>query len=280
MSFSVSAWNVEFFGSKRKGDNRQAVTNRVKRVFAYLEEQIKTDVYVIFEANGAQVFQQARARFPSYTWRITEGSGSQDILVGSRLPVFITERTEFAKGFKGPLRPGTLVTLDDAGIDYSMLFLHLKAADSPIDFGVRVHQHEKARSLRKALDKAAPGGRANFIVAGDFNGVGMNLTFAKSDIELEEELERLSTMYGSARDGMPIREKTHDVTFWNGPGSSDPQSNIDHVAAAGQIQFKQVGGADIEVKGWPEETTPAKQGKWIRDFSDHALLRFRVTGVQ
>ncbi len=279
MSFSVSAWNVEFFGSKRKGDNRQAVTDRVKRVFDYLEREIATDIYVIFEANGSQVFGQARAHFPDYTWQITEGSGSQDILVGSRLPVFITERTEFAKGFSGPLRPGTLVTVDDAGINYSMLFLHLKAADSPIDFGVRIHQHEEARSLRKALDKAAPGNRANFIVAGDFNGVGMNLTFSKSDIELKKELERLNKMYGSARDGMPIRKKTHDVTFWNGPGSSDPQSNIDHVAAAKQIQFDQVAGADIEVKGWPEEATPAKQGKWIGDFSDHALLRFRVTGI-
>ncbi len=279
MSFSVSAWNVEFFGSKRKGDDRRAVTSRVKRVFDYLAEEIKTDIYVIFEANGAQVFEQARTHFPSYSWQITEGSGSQDILVGSRKPVFVTERTEFAKGFSGPLRPGTLLTLDDAGVNYSMLFLHLKAADAPIDFGVRVHQHEKARSLRKALDKTAPGGRANFIVAGDFNGVGMNLSFSKSDIELQDELERLGTMYGSSRDGMPIREKTHPNTFWNGPGSSDPPSDIDHVAAAAQIQFAQVGGADVEVKGWPEETTPARQAKWIRDFSDHALLRFRVTGV-
>jgi endonuclease/exonuclease/phosphatase family metal-dependent hydrolase len=160
-----------------------------------------------------------------------------------------------------------------------MLFLHLKAADAPIDFGVRVHQHEKARSLRKVLDKAAPGDRANFIVAGDFNGVGMNLSFSKGDIKLKTELDRLETMYGSSRDGMPIREKTHPNTFWNGPGSSDPPSDIDHVAAAEQIQFAQVAGVDVEVKGWPEETTPARQAKWIRDFSDHALLRFRVTGV-
>ena len=107
----------------------------------------------------------------------------------------------------------------------------------------------------------------------------MNLSFSKSDIELEDELERLSTMYGSTRDKMPIRPKTHPVTFWNGPASSDPQSDIDHVVAAEQIQFAAVDGAEIEVKGWPEEPTPAKQGKWIRDFSDHALLRFEVTGV-
>ena len=57
MSFSVCAWNVEFFGSKRKGDTRQVVTNRVERVFTYLRDEIDTDLYVIFEANGSQVFE-------------------------------------------------------------------------------------------------------------------------------------------------------------------------------------------------------------------------------
>ena len=282
MSFSVSAWNVEFFGSKRKGDSSQEVTDRVERVFKYLAEEIKTDIYVIFEANGAQVVEQARTRLPAYTWTITEGSGSQDILVGSKLPVFITERTEFAHGFKGPLRPGTLVLLEDAGINYSIRFLHLKAADAAIDFGVRVHQHEKARSLRKALDKAAPANqRANSIVAGDLNGVGLNLTFSDADVELDDEVARLKKMYGSSRDKMPVRDKTHLATFWNGPGSSDDPSDIDHVAAAEQIQFKAVGNnAAIEVKGWPEKLTPQEQGEWISDFSDHALLRFEVTGVQ
>ena len=57
MSFSVCAWNVEFFGSKTKGDTRQVVTNRVERVFTYLRDEIDTDLYVIFEANGSQVFE-------------------------------------------------------------------------------------------------------------------------------------------------------------------------------------------------------------------------------
>lgn len=76
-------------------------------------------------------------------------------------------------------------------------FLHLKAADAAIDFGVRVHQHEKARHLRRALDRAAQdSGRANFIVAGDLNNVGMNLTYSGRDISLDDERGRIQTMYG------------------------------------------------------------------------------------
>jgi len=282
MSFTVSSWNVEFFGSRRKGDNTADVLARIERVFEYLRAEIDTDVYAIYEANGAQVFGAATSMFPDYSWRITEGSGSQDILIGSRRPVFVTDRTEFGQGFNGPLRPGSLVTLNDGGENYSMLFLHLKAAGEPIDFGVRVHQHEKARSLRKALDRGAPGGqRANFIVAGDLNSVGMNLSFSDADVLLMDEVDRLHTMYGSNWDRMPIREKTHPTTFWNGPGSSDPPSDIDHVAAAERIQFAATaGGAEIEVKGWPEEATDAAKAQWIADFSDHALLRFEVTGAQ
>lgn len=280
MSFTVSAWNVEFFGSKRKGDNNADVLARIDRVFNYLRTEIDTDIYAIFEANGAQVFSQATTLFPEYSWQITEGSGSQDILIGARRPVFVTERTEFGKGFNGPLRPGALVSVVDDGETYSMLFLHLKAADAAIDFGVRVHQHEKARSLRKALDRTAPGDeRANFIVAGDLNSVGLDLSFSPKDIELVDEVARLKEMYSSRWDLMPVREKTHPTTFWNGPGSSDDPSDLDHIAAAQRVHFAPVGGAEVEVKGWPEEATDEAKAQWISDFSDHALLRFEVTGA-
>jgi hypothetical protein len=33
------------------------------------------------------------------------------------------------------------------------------------------------------------------------------------------------------------------------------------------------------VKGWPEATTDVDRKAWINDFSDHALLRFTVTGA-
>jgi hypothetical protein len=164
MAFSVCSWNVEFFGSRRPGKTHAQVANRIDEVFDFLAQpEIQADVFAIYEVNGAQVFRKITAEFPDDSWQITEGSGTQQILVGFRVPAFVTQRIEFSRGFTGPLRPGVLVTVPHQGQVYPMLFLHLKAADAAIDFGVRAYQHDKARSLRKSLDAAATAKRANFI---------------------------------------------------------------------------------------------------------------------
>ncbi len=282
MSFSVCSWNVEFFGSRRAGETHAQVATRINDVFDFLaRSDIQSDVFAIYEVNGSQVFQKVSEAFPDYSWQITEGSGTQQILVGFRVPAFVTQRVEFSRGFTGALRPGVLVTVNHQGQVYPMLFLHLKAADAVIDFGVRAYQHDKARSLRKSLDFAAPTERANFIIAGDLNNVGMNLTFSGRDISLDEEINRVRTMYESRYDDLVMLEKTAPATFWNGPGSSDPPSDIDHVVAASRVNLAPVGssGQVVEVKGWPELTEDSDKADWIRRFSDHALLRFTVEGA-
>lgn len=281
MSFSVCSWNVEFFGSRRPGGTHAQVATRINDVFDFLARpEIQADVFAIYEVNGSQVFQKVSEAFPDYSWQITEGSGTQQILVGFRVPAFVTQRVEFSRGFTGPLRPGVLVTVNHQQQVYPMLFLHLKAADAAIDFGVRAYQHDKARSLRKSLDSAAPTERANFIIAGDLNNVGMNLSFSGRDISLDEEINRVRNMYESRYDELVMLEKTAPATFWNGPGSSDPPSDIDHVVAASRVNLAPVGnGQTVEVKGWPELTTDAEKADWIRRFSDHALLRFTVEGA-
>ncbi len=156
----------------------------------------------------------------------------------------------------------------------------MKAADAAIDFGVRAYQHDKARSLRKSLDAAAATDRANFIVAGDLNNVGMNLSFSRRDISIDEEITRVRNMYESRYDELVLLEKTADATFWNGPGSSDPPSDIDHVVAASRVNLATLpAGQTVEVKGWPELATDTEKGEWIRRFSDHALLRFTIEGA-
>ena len=281
MAFSVCSWNVEFFGSRRVGETNEEIAARIDDVFDLLATpEVESDVFAIYEVNGAQVFSKVTEAFPNYSWQITEGSGTQQILVGFRVPAFVTQRVEFRRGFTGPLRPGVLVTVSHEGQVYPMLFLHLKAADAAIDFGVRAYQHEKARSLRKALDAASPSGRANFILAGDLNNVGMNLSFSGRDITIKEEIERLRSMYGSRFDALVLLEKTADATFWNGPGSSDPPADIDHVVAASRVHFAALAGdKTVEVKGWPELDTDLAKQAWIRRYSDHALLRFTVEGA-
>jgi len=281
MTFSVCSWNVEFFGSRRPGERNEEVARRIDDVFDLLAQPgIQSDVFAIYEVNGAQVFGKVTEAFPDYSWQITEGSGTQQILVGFRVPAFVTQRVEFTRGFTGPLRPGVLVTVNHEEQVYPMLFLHLKAADAAIDFGVRAYQHDKARSLRKALDSASPSGRANFIVAGDLNNVGMNLSFSGRDITIDEEIDRLKSMYESRFDELVLLEKTAGATFWNGPGSSDPPSDIDHVLAASRINIAKLpDNKAVEVKGWPELDSDAEKAAWIRRFSDHALLRFTVEGA-
>ena len=281
MAFSVCSWNVEHFGSRRPGETKEQVGRRIDDVFEFLARPgIQSDVFAIYEVNGAQVFGKVTEAFPDYSWQITEGSGTQQILVGFRVPAFVTQRVEFTRGFTGPLRPGVLVTVSHHGQVYPMLFLHLKAADAAIDFGVRAYQHDKARSLRKALDAASPAGRANFILAGDLNNVGMNLSFSGRDITIDEEIERLKSMYESRFDHLVLLEKTAAATFWNGPGSSDPPADIDHVVAASRIHFATLSGSKaVEVKGWPELASDADKESWIDRFSDHALLRFTIEGA-
>jgi hypothetical protein len=281
MSFSVCSWNVEFFGSRRPGGTREQVARRIDDVFDFLAQpDIQSDVFAIYEVNGAQVFQKVTQAFPDYSWEITEGPGTQQILVGFRIPAFVTQRVEFSRGFTGPLRPGVLVTVPHQGQVYPMLFLHLKAADAAIDFGVRAYQHDKVRSLRKSLDAAALTDRANFIMAGDLNNVGMNLSFSGRDISINEEIARLRNMYESRYDDLVLLEKTADATFWNGPGSSDPPADIDHVVAAARVNLATLPDAkSVAVKGWPELATDDEKKAWIGRFSDHALLRFTIEGA-
>jgi hypothetical protein len=59
-------------------------------VFALLDEpEVKADVFAIYEVNGAQVYDKVKERFADYTWTISEGPGTQQILVGSRIPAFV-----------------------------------------------------------------------------------------------------------------------------------------------------------------------------------------------
>ena len=47
---------------------------------------------------------------------------------------------------------------------------------------------------------------------------------------------------------------------WNGPGSSDPPSDIDHVVAASRVNLATPPqDQTVEVKGWPELATDAEK---------------------
>ena len=94
--FSVASWNVEHF----KGDGPDSA--RVDRVVAFLAEQ-KPDIFGMFEVEGKTVFETLVQRMPNYTFQITEGQQTQEILIGVKrtMTSLITQRTEYIDGVDG-----------------------------------------------------------------------------------------------------------------------------------------------------------------------------------
>lgn len=270
--FSVASWNVEHF----KNDPA-----RVGRVVAFLKDQ-SPDVFGLYEVEGADVFGTLVDQMPNYTFQITEGPQTQEILIGVKKTVtaFITQRTDFKSGTTH-MRPGQLVTVSKNGKSYSLLFLHLASGTDPRGMGLRDDMLERAFDFRKTLDKAAGGpGKANYMFLGDLNTMGLEYPFKKS-IDATLELKKWDAYAAKSAIGMQRLAKTHPNSWSNGSASSTPASNLDHVYASTNLAFRSFAATDgteakVSVRGWATEPTTAKQDKWIKDYSDHSLLYFEV----
>lgn len=261
----VASWNVEHF----KDDPARA-----GRVLDLLKAQ-KPDVFALYEVEGKGVFGPLVTAFPGYQFHITEGAQVQEILVGVRggITGFFSQRLEFQIS-QVSLRPGSLLTVTVAGVNYSLLFLHTKSSTDPIGLGLRDAQFQKAFRLKEALDEqAGPAGPANFIIVGDLNTMGLDYG-ADGGVAAPVEIARLAAAAGKA--GMRLLAKSHATTWSNGSRSRYPESDLDHVLASTQLAFKPLGGAEVEVRGWPQLVTTAERDAWIRDYSDHGLLVFEV----
>ena len=89
-AFSVASWNVKHF----KGQPA-----RVQNVAQFLHAQ-NPDIFALYEVTGSEVFTELSTRFPGYTFQITEGPQTQEILVGVKnsLTAFITQKIQFKAG--------------------------------------------------------------------------------------------------------------------------------------------------------------------------------------
>jgi hypothetical protein len=72
--FSVLSWNIEHF----KDD---PTPTRVNKVVDFVKLQ-NPDVFGIFEVEGKTIFDALVSRMPDFTFQITEGEETQEILVG------------------------------------------------------------------------------------------------------------------------------------------------------------------------------------------------------
>ena len=269
MDLKILSWNVEHFKGKPA---------RLKRIAKFIEDE-NPDVFGLIEVEGKTVFREFTSRFPNYSFTITEGRQTQEIMIGWRhgVSAFMTQRNEFRRSNPN-LRPGALLTVSTGATKpVTMLFTHLKSGPTPEGYGLRDAMFIKIKDLKKALDKAV-GSNAKFIVLGDLNTMGMNLTFSKKDQTGPEEIKRLKDVLKSRK--LFHKTPTHDATWSNGSKSSYDPAELDHVFATDNMTFQDMGGgAQIRVGGWPEESTIAKQDKWIRDFSDHAPMIFKLLDV-
>jgi hypothetical protein len=273
--FSVLSWNIEHF----KDD---PTPTRVNKVVDFVKLQ-NPDVFGIFEVEGKTIFDALVSRMPDFTFQITEGEETQEILVGVRktLTAFITQKTEFRSGTTH-MRPGQLVTVVKGGVNYAILFLHLASGPDPRGMGLRDDMIERAFDFRKTLDKAEGGeGKAHYIFLGDLNTMGLEYPFNK-DIDAATELKKADKYGQRAKIQLTRLVKTHDFTWSNGTTSSLPPSNLDHVYASSNLQFSTFVRpsdnltANVSVRGWVDLDTAAKKDKFIKELSDHSLLFFEV----
>jgi len=269
-AFSLVSWNVEHF----KDD-----PSRVTRVVDFLtapEGGNRPDVFGLYEVEGKQVYDALVGKMPGYSFHITEGPQTQEILVGvrSNLTAFFTQKLEFKSGNKS-LRPGALLSLHLDNEDYSILFLHTKSGASPLGLGLRDDMFERSLKFRRTIEKAAQTAQwsSRYLFLGDLNTMGMPYPFNRS-IDAETELRKLDGR--ASRVHMRRLTKSSPATWSNGSASSIPPSDLDHVVASDSLDFRQFNGADVQVRGWASQSTPAQQDNWIKRYSDHSLLYMEV----
>jgi endonuclease/exonuclease/phosphatase family metal-dependent hydrolase len=263
--FSLASWNVEHF---------KGAQTRVRRVVETLKD-IDPDVFALLEVEGKEVFEEIVSEMDGYSFHITEGVQTQEILIGVRggLTAFFTQKTEYQEG-NTYLRPGALLTLTIGGEQYPILFLHTKALSEPIGLGIRDEQFQRAFNFKRFLDEKAGGdGKANFLFLGDLNTAGLEYPYG-DNIDASREIRRLKGRAGSAK--MKVLKKDTPATWWNGPGSSYPPADFDHVIASKQLKFKKFGSADVTVLGWPKKATDDEKKDWIGRYSDHGVLYLEV----
>lgn len=267
-AFSVVSWNCEHW---KQDDPRNA--DRID----FLAGQ-DADVIALYEVEGSEVWRSVMEGLPGYSFFITEGQNTQEILVGIGPSVtgFLTQRIEF-QSRDAFMRPGAFLTVKADDTDYSLLFLHLASMPDARGFGLRTDMIERALKFKTHLDEIAKE-KANFLFMGDLNVMGLDYVYGKEGGSLlhgrvTAENELAAVGYGAGKVGMRVLSKTADFT-WHGNGKM--RSNLDHVVASDQIGFEQIAGRDVEVRGWPQ-LPDAEQEEWVGRYSDHALLYFEVS---
>lgn len=91
------------------------------------------------------------------------------------------------------------------------------------------------------------------------------------DVSGKEEVERYEERLKHRN--LRLLPKSASHTWWNGTGSTDPKSDLDHAFTSEGLTFQTFdGGAEIDVRGWPQLGSDGEQTDWINQHSDHGML--------
>jgi hypothetical protein len=268
VAFSVASWNVKHFKSNQA---------RVDRAISFLKKQ-DPDVFALYEVYGKHVFGELLKQFPGYSFHITEGKGSQEVLLGKKntLDAFITQKLEFTSGTTH-VCPGLLATIMREGSLYPLLFMNIDSSQTALGLGLRYEMMQRAFKYRGKLDKLAwdqGDAKVNYIFLGDFEVMGMNYPFDKN-IDAETELRKWDDDE-CEKYNMRRLMKTHKPTYRSCDDSIE--GDYDQVYAAEHLKFTKFKDAEIDVRGWNSEF-PEKQKEWREKYSPHSLLYFEVLKV-
>lgn len=269
--FSVVSWNVEHFREK---------AGRTARI-AQILKPLKPDIFAIYETEDVAIMQLMQVHFPGYDYFITDGPELQEILVGCKRGVFdkkvFTQKREF-KVNNPALRPGALLSVQQKGKWYNLLFLHTDSGTDASAFGNRFEMLTKIQKMSEAIVKGMPD--SGVIITGDLNTMGMNFpTPTKSNLRVKavDEITGMGKLLGKA--SISLVQKEHDATWISNDLSYN--SNLDHVWKNQNVALKKLGmRADgleyfVRVTGWHK-----LKGRALNDYvatvSDHCLLYFEV----
>ena len=288
MDLKLLSWNVKHFTGPRadwfrmQRDAKEAAKQaRVARVVAELR-RIDPDIFGIIEVEGDSAPYILADAMPGHAFLLTEGPQTQEILVGYRrdLRVFATQKAEFKENNLF-LRPAPLLDLrTDSGRVLSILFTHFKSFDTPGGWGLRTSMIGKLRDLKRALDGyalAAGEPSAAFVAMGDYNTMGMEVSFHDPDISAAQEIARTDAYLGARNLFRP--EKSHPTTYYGGAGTSLPQSDLDHVYLDRSLVIAPEDGHPVRVGGWADMQAGPDRDRWVAEFSDHAPIWLTLTGL-
>ena len=270
-AFSVASWNVRHFNG---GD----ATNAERVAFLAAQEP---DVVGIYEVEGKEVWRELMAGMPGYSFFITEGRNTQEILlgIGPGVTAFLTQKIEF-QAENAFMRPGALLTVRVDDHYYALLFLHVASMTGARGFGLRADMTQRAFEFKETLADAI-GEEPNYVFLGDLNTMGMDYQYGSEGpghplkVKVQEAQEVAGLAYQASKVGMRVLAKSADETYGS-PGGL--RSNLDHVVVTDHLEFKSFAGSEVDVRGWPQ-LPEDEQKAWIETFSDHALLYFEVQRV-